>query len=281
MSQKMSRLERKKDSNQNRIYHPSVPKDVYRKIREHLPDVQDSILAPVSKEAAIANSPRRRECRNVVSGWKNAGAIDAESSPMLIRCIDSTNPGREIPGTHIVGSNGCCYLHIDNPLALENAASNRDDFMVRLILNNPQPQYTSLMANRALYAACTSNSDEIVKLLLDYDGPERVVPNLEESRALAIACTNGNDKIVKLLLEDDKPNRVQPSDGDSQALVNACLMNHAPIVKRLLEDARPHKVILNETHNRALVATEDYNRGRNTRLTIIKMLRDHMDNNRN
>lgn len=80
---------------------------------------------------------------------------------------------------------------------------------------------------------------EMIKLLLDDTGPNRVYADALGSRVLREAAWYGKEETVRVLLAHPGPHKVVPGDGYSEALTNAVRSGKAKIVQALLDYKNP------------------------------------------
>lgn len=109
----------------------------------------------------------------------------------------------------------------------------------------------------ALYKACISGSEEMVKLLLEHN----ILPT-DSSAAFTIACSRGNVPIVRSLLNYG----LNPGFPDSTPLVLACSHGHLAIVWLLLNSGMVDPTYMNNYSLRLAVS----NRRPNTVMLLLQ-----------
>ena len=98
------------------------------------------------------------------------------------------------------------------------AIGKNDSTMVQKLLEDGRADPTAL-DNFAIRSSARNGYDKVVKLLLDWVGPNgiRVDPTADGNSAITGSAKNGHDKVVKLLLEDG---RADPTMDDNLSLIH-------------------------------------------------------------
>ena len=112
------------------------------------------------------------------------------------------------------------------------AIGKNDSTMVQKLLEDGRADPTAL-DNSAIRLSARNGYDKVVKLLLDWVGPNgiRVDPAALHNSAIQSSARNGHDKVVKLLLEDG---RADPAEEDNYAIQAGAEHGHDKVVQLLL-----------------------------------------------